>query len=373
MPGSVLTDPLPKPEDLDKLMLKMERAQRGIPDTLSFDNVLDCGSYSSSCSSSEKRGKTVWLSAEDFVFQCGDKTETLMDRLAPLRTKRHVITTGSVIEVPFDVNKLLKALEGKTQERDVSVDARKKSRTKRKQCEDWEEIDDPDQVRIEKRRAKNRRTAHASRLRKKARQEQIENENENLKKENQMFKSAFDYLLSEGAFGLNPHVEYAALETGILIAILPSVVVECNLKLTLGLTSISKLSLFLVGLSKNLNLSCTDESFVKVVHMAVRWIHGMMLFVFHCAGVPIQCLGPQLLNFVSNSKKDSSSKKLLCNCHFCQMRKPVRDSESAIPRSTIWEMFNCRVVVARDDGHNFYQPRENCTCSARTNETDLLL
>ena len=205
-------------------------------DATSWDFFPHNGTISSTGSTeSQEDVKPVLLPAADFVFQYGDKTETLAERLAPL-PPAEVVTTGHEatsstrpINLPMTYEAVMKLLRSEDPPKsDVTshVDEVSKKGKRKMPDVDLDAISDPEERKKQKRMAKNRRTAAVSRLRKKARLDSLEQHIESLQKENQKLKSVLAQFLSHGTHLAPSFDELAMLMTVLLIlAIMQSMVV----------------------------------------------------------------------------------------------------------------------------------------------------
>lgn len=285
----LFTMPPPTLEDLDK---RAEHKVETVHEEKLADAgscfIADCQSYSSNCSAIEKREEAKWLSAKNFWFQFGDKNVTLMDKLTRSCVQKQIVAAENGIGwQPLTEDELKKLLEPAVRTSDVSVDVRRKRRPKRKEYEDFEEIEDLEQRRIEKRKAKNRRTAKESRDREKLRYEQLERENEILKKENEMLRSNLVYRLSLlGAFSLNPRDESAALAIGIELVILLQSLADFRLDMALTTILLFRVSFTPFEQATTNEWSAYSNIFAQAL-VAVRWSH-MICVCVHSAVVAVQ-------------------------------------------------------------------------------------
>ena len=205
-------------------------------DAASWDFFPHNGTFSSTDSTdSQEDVKPVLLPAADFVFQSGNKTETLAERLAPL-PPAEVVTTGDAatsstqpISLPMTYEAVMKLLRSEDPPKsDVTshVDEVFKKGKRKMPDVDLDAISDPEERKKQKRMAKNRRTAAVSRLRKKARLDGLEQQIESLQRENQKLKSVLAQFLSNGSHLAPSFDELAMLMTVLrILVIMQSMVV----------------------------------------------------------------------------------------------------------------------------------------------------
>eukprot|EP00210_Caulerpa_lentillifera_P006635 g6338.t1 len=204
-------------------------------DGLSWDpsDFLQTTRTPSSSGSTDESSKTVLLSAKDFVFSKGD--ETLADRVCSLPALP-TVTTGERRQERRSLESDLKDYVEYRNRKLASVGATEHpvKTTKRKQPEiDLDSITDPEERKKQRRMAKNRRTAAVSRLRQKARLENLETQIQDLMEENQKLKSLLTHFvpiedLQKKEETFSPHSdELAVLLTDFyLLAILQSIAVQ---------------------------------------------------------------------------------------------------------------------------------------------------
>lgn len=255
-PGDLFADPL----SLDLTSGTDTTPWESLPEPLLYEeslswDLLEFRNYTtmrtpSSTGSTDESTKTVFLAAKDFVFSSGE--ETLADRVCTSLPPPPAITTGT----PYVKSPAGASLERELKEY-VEYQNRKSVKTectqmtpkttKRKQPEvDLETIADPEERKKQRRMAKNRRTAAVSRLRQKARLENLETQIHDLTEENQRLKKLLSHFIplpdllksEENYCPLSD--ELAVLLTGLyLLAILQSNVVQKALWILRKILSIS--------------------------------------------------------------------------------------------------------------------------------------
>jgi len=188
-------------------------------ETTSFDKsnphgrhtVSWCGRDSSmSCSDADK---PFWMRGDDFLFQLGDTTQTLTEKVTQKTRRRGSVTSGfSTTAPPLDLEGVMRLIQSDTQPHtEVTIDLEKELKKKRNRKDvDLDAISDEDERRTERRKAKNRRTAAMSRLRKKAKLENLERQIAQLQEENQKLKSLLSYAISQGMLTLCPKISELA-------------------------------------------------------------------------------------------------------------------------------------------------------------------